>query len=122
MGIEMNWVVEGQLLHVVFPAHLESAVLREYDDLMVQKLEAATCKVHFIADLNVIRTLPGLSVMVGLRHPYHHRLGYGLTVGLTRNPVGRFLISMGAQVMGVHQRDFDTFNEARSYLRQMEGI
>jgi len=122
MDIETNWIVEGQLLRVVFPAHLESAVLREYDDLMVQKLEVATCKVHFIADLSDVKTLPGLSVMVGLRHPYHHRLGYGLTVGLTRNPVGRFLIAMGAQVMGVHQRDFDTFNEARSYLRQMEGI
>jgi hypothetical protein len=122
MGIEINWITEGQLLHVVFPTHLESSTLREYDLLMVQKLEAASCKVHFIADLSVIKTMPGLSVMVGLRHPYHHRLGYGLTVGLTRNPVGRFLISMGAQVMGVHQRDFNTFNEARAYLRQMEGI
>ena len=122
MGIEINWITEGQLLHVVFPAHLESSTLREYDLLMVQKLEAASCKVHFIADLSVIKTMPGLSVMVGLRHPYHHRLGYGLTVGLMRNPVGRFLISMGAQVMGVHQRDFNTFNEARAYLRQMEGI
>jgi hypothetical protein len=122
MGIEINWITEGQLLHVVFPVHLESSVLREYDVLMVQKLEAASCKVHFIADLSVIKTMPGLSVMVGLRHPYHHRLGYGLTVGLMRNPVGRFLISMGAQVMGVHQRDFNTFHEARAYLRQMEGI
>lgn len=121
-GIDINWVIEGQLLHVVFPAHLEASVLRDYDEIMVQKLHAASKKVHFIADLSTIKTLPHLSVMVGLRHPYHPRLGYGLTVGLTRNPVGRFLISMGAQVMGVHQRDFNTFDEARAYLYHMEGV
>jgi hypothetical protein len=122
MSIDVDWVIEGRLLHVVFPVVLESSLLREYDEQMVARLENAPGKVHFIADLSVIKTMPNLSVMVGLRHPYHHRLGYGLTVGLTRNPVGRFLISMGAQVMGVHQRDFNTFNEARSYLHEMEGI
>lgn len=122
MDIELNWVVKGRLMHVVFPEVLESAVLREYDELMVKRLNDASSKVHFIADLGGIKSMPGLSVMVGLRHPYHHHLGHGLTIGLTNNAVGRFLISMGAQLVGAHHRDFDTFNEARAYLRQMEGI
>jgi len=33
-----------------------------------------------------------------------------------------FLITMGGQVMGMHHRDFDTLNEARALLSQMEGI
>ena len=122
MSIDTKWLVEGQLLHVVFPATLESAIMREYDVQMVERLDAASNKIHFIADLSGVRSLPGLNVLVGLRHPYHPRLGHGLTVGLTRNPVGRFLISMGTQLAGVHHRDFDTFNEARAYLVQMENI
>lgn len=122
MSIDTKWLVEGQLLHVIFPAILEAAMMREYDTQMMEVLETATQKLHFIADLSGLKSLPGLSVLVGLRHPYHPQLGHGLTVGLTRNPVGRFLISMGTQLAGVHHKDFDTFNEARAYLAQMESI
>ena len=120
--IQVNRLFEGQLFHVLFPAIVEAHVLREYDDLMVEQLDTALGKIHFIADLSNLKSLPNLSVLVGLRHPYHHNIGYGLTIGLTNNLVGRFLVSKGAEIMGVHHRDFSTFNEAQDYLHQMEGI
>lgn len=121
-SIEREWLIEGQLLHVIFPAVLDAAIMRDYDAQLMQQLDAITNKLHFIADLSSVKTLPPLNILTSLKHPYHGRLGQGLTVGLTRNPVGRFLISMGSQLAGVHHRDFNTFNEARSYLQEMEGI
>ena len=121
-SIELKWLVEGQLYHVVFPAVLEASMMQDYDVHMIQQLDAAPGKLHFIADLSRVKTLPPLNILVSLRHPYHLNLGLGMTVGLTRNPVGRFLISMGTQIAGVHHRDFNTFNEARAYLNNMEGI
>jgi hypothetical protein len=120
--VELNWLVEGQLFHVVFPAALDTEIMRDYDSRLLQELGTAQNKLHFIADLSGVKVLPPVNVLVSLRHPYHQQLGRGLTVGLTRNPVARFLIAMGTQLAGVNHRDFNTFNEARAYLNNMEGI
>lgn len=122
MAIEMKWLIERKIFHVAFPDVLTADMMRNYDAQLLQQLETTTNKLHFIADLSCVKTLPPLNVLVSLRHPYHQQLGQGLTVGLTRNPVARFLIAMGTQIAGVHHRDFDTFNEAWAYLQQMKEV
>lgn len=122
MSIELQWLVEEQVLHVIFPEVLTADMMRDYDAQLLRQLESASGKLHFIADITHVKTLPPLNVLVSLRHPHHPHLGHGLTVGLTRNPLARFLIAMGTQIAGVHHRDFETFDEARSYLHQMEQI
>jgi hypothetical protein len=118
----LEWLVEGQLCHAGLPSVFDEAALRDYDNRLIQWLDNAPGKVHIIADFRGVKSLPPLRTLVGLRHPYHARLGYGITIGLTQNAVARFLITMGGQVMGMHHRDFDTLNQARAFLSQMEGI
>lgn len=59
---------------------------------------------------------------MGLRHPYHLHLGHGLTIGLTHNPVGRFLVSTAAQLIGVYHRDFLTLSQAHTHIYELESI
>jgi hypothetical protein len=122
MPFSSEWLVEGSLCYVTLSGQLTAEDMRQYDDQVCRYLETAPEKMHFIADLRHLTSLPPLGSMVGLKHLSHPRLGRGLTVGLTSNPVGRFLVSMGAQIVGVKQKDFNTLEEARSYLHQMEGI
>lgn len=122
MRIILEWLVEGRLCHAALPAVLDEGIILDYDSRLVRWLDDAPGKVHIIADFRSVKSLPPLRTLVGLRHPYHPRLGYGMTIGITQNSVIRFLITMGGQVMGMHHRDFDTVNEARDFISKMEGI
>jgi hypothetical protein len=122
MSITLEWLVEGKLCHVALPSLFDEAELHDYDTKLIQALDSAPGKVHVIADFRQIKSLPPLRTLVSLRHPYHAHLGYGMTIGITRNSAIRFLITMGGQLMGMHHRDFDTFDQARAFITQMEGI
>lgn len=122
MPITLEWLIEEHLCHVVLPATLDAAALYEYDAQLVQWLDDAPGKVHVIADFRAVTSFPSLSTLVRLRHPYHAHLGFGMTLGITNNAFLRFLMTAGGQITGIKHRDFDTFEDARAYLSQVENI
>ena len=89
---------------------------------MIERLNAASGKIHLIADVRDLKKGPSIREIVDTRHPRHPKLGQVLTIGLTRNVIGRFFFTWGAQVAGFQYKDFDSLEKARAYLHEAEGV
>jgi hypothetical protein len=122
MAIQINWLVEGSVCLMHVPASVNMTDVRAYDADLMARLNAASHKLHLIVDVRSLKSLPPVPQLVRLQHPGHPNLGHNLTIGLSNNPVVRFVITMGAQLVGIQHKDFKTLEEARQFLYEMEGV
>lgn len=122
MDFEFEWLIENQVCKVVLPQEVTQDILEAYDQLLINVLDQAANKIHMVADLRIIKTMPNLNQARKMRHPRHPHMGRVLMVGLNLNPIARFMASLVAQAAGVAYKAFDTYEEVFAYLEKMEGI
>lgn len=123
MSIETKWLVENQVFMVVLPAELDEALLEDYDELIVQILDkTAADKVHLVVDMRGLTKSPSLMKSRALKHPKHLKLGWGLLVGMSSNPVIRFTAATIAQLMHLRFKSFERMEDALAHLTKNEGI
>ena len=121
MNIDLEWIIENRVCLMVTPKAVTAMDLQKLDHDLSQWLDEASEQLHLIADLRRLNTIPPIKSLIALNYVHHPRLGQMLTVGITNNPLARFIITSGTQIMRLNYKDFNTTEEALAYLKKKEG-
>jgi hypothetical protein len=122
MGYKVQCLVENRVYMLVLPEELAGSALQECDSALIGILDQMPRKVHLIVDMRAHKITAHINDARNLKHTRHPNLGRMLVVGLRINPAARVIVSLVAQVAGMPYKDFNTEQEAFSYLYQTEGI
>jgi hypothetical protein len=117
----VRWIVENEIL--LLDAQEASAPGdRSYDDMIIEHLDQATQPIKVIARIGNATSpnMPTPKRATDFKYLQHPRLEQVLLVGLRTNPMARFVSEVVKKVVGVKLKNFDTLEEALTYLEQMK--
>lgn len=122
MSYEVRCLVENHVYMLVLPEKLEGSALQECDAALIRILDQMPHKIHIIVDMRAHKVTAHLNEARNLKHTRHPNLGRMLVVGLRINPTARFIVSLVAQIAGMPYKDFETEEDAFTFLRETEGL
>lgn len=121
MTYSISWLTPGRVVDVVLPEVSDDAALAKFDLDVNAMLDTITESAHVLIDVRSIKTYPSAQASMKMTYYKHPHLGRVLVIGLTSNPILRFLASLVARGAGLQIRDFSTREEALSYLATIEN-
>ena len=120
MSDAFEWIVPNQIMRVVLPEIFDDAKAQEHEVIITSYLDKATHPFHIITDTRAVKVNPSLKVSTGLKYLKHPNMGRILTIGVTGNPLTRFLLSIFTRAVGTPVKDFSSEDEALAYLAAIE--
>ena len=93
MPIIVEWLADKRACFVTLPDIFDDDELRNHETVMVNWLDEGEENKYIIADVSAMKKVPSLKQAMMLKHMRHTRLTQGVTVGLSLNPVARFVVS-----------------------------
>lgn len=122
MSITVEWLVEGRVCFVTLPGVVDDEALQNHEIVMTRWLDQAEGSVYVIADVSAMKKVLSLKQIIMLKHMRHPRLTHAMTVGLSLNPMARFVVPLVAQSVGLQYKDFPTQADARAYIADVLGV
>lgn len=116
MALEIEWLVGGRVCLVIAPHIIDAEALQNHDIAMLHWLDKTEERVYVIVDVSAMKQVTSLKQAFSLKHIRHPRMTHIFTVGLSLNPMARFVIPMAAYVSGVHYKDFATREDALKHI------
>jgi hypothetical protein len=121
MAITVDWLVKGRVCYITLPSVVDDEALQNHEIAMSHWLDQAEDNVYVIADVSAMKKVLSLKQIIILKHMRHPRLTHAMTVGLSLNPMARFVVPLVAQTVGLQYKDFATREEARTYISEVLG-
>lgn len=118
MPIIVEWLADKRACFVTLPDIFDDDELRNHETVMVNWLDEGEENKYIIADVSAMKKVPSLKQAMMLKHMRHTRLTQGVTVGLSLNPVARFVVSLVTQASGLQHKNFNTREEAVAYVME----
>ena len=122
MTYQISWLVPERVIELVVPEVFSGGVERAVDADMNALLATTTNTVHILCDLRGIKQFPSATESMNTTYYRRANMGTFLTIGMTSNPVMRFLSSLVARGFGVRFKDFNSREEALAYLASVEHL
>ena len=122
MTDKTSWLAPERVVEIMLPEVIDNAFIDAVDPEVNAMLEMASQPVHILVDTRHIKKYPSAQTSMKLSYYKHPRMGVLVMIGLTANPVLRFLGSLVARGAGIKIKDFSTRDEALAYLKAMEQI
>lgn len=122
MPITVEWLVDGRVCFVTLPSIVDDETIERHEFAMSGWLDNAKGDVYVIADVSALKKVLSLRQIIMLKHMRHPRLTHAMTVGLSLNPMARFVVPLVAQTVGLQYKDFASREEARTYISEMLGV
>jgi hypothetical protein len=114
-------LVDHHLLFIVTWGKVGADDLITYDQNVIRIMDEATVPMlHAIYDYTHAEALPSLKDLSTLKSGSHPKVGWSVFVGVP-NPFIKFLVSVTIQIMRVRLRFFDTFEEAKQFIQEMDS-
>jgi hypothetical protein len=121
MADKIIHLVDHHLLFIVIWGKVGADELTVYDEKIIRILDEATVPLlHVIYDYTHAEALPSLKDLSTLKSGNHPKAGWLIFVGVP-NPFIKFLVSVTVQVMRLRLRFFDTFEEAKQFIQEMDS-
>jgi hypothetical protein len=120
MTYSIGWLTPGRVIDVVLPDVCDDAALAKFDLDVNEMLNTVSEPVHVLVDVRSIKTYPSAQTSIKMTYYKNPQLGRLLVIGLTSNPILRFLAGLITRGVGIQLRDFSTREEALSYLATIE--
>lgn len=129
--LTVEWVIEGKALLMEVkgpPAGMEmeeftraemDEILAYQDRLIIEKLDAAAHPVQLIINMPATDKHPPAKDVTSLKFQEHPRLDSIILVGLSLNPIARFMMTIVSKVRRVQVKSFNTLNEALAYVNRI---
>jgi hypothetical protein len=122
MTYKIAWLVPDRVIDVMLPEECTDSAIAQFDaDLMIM-LDAASQPVHVLVDVRSMKVYPSAQASMKMSYYKHPKLKRIFVIGLTSNPIIRFLGSLVARGAGIQLRDFVSREEALAYLAAVEKI
>jgi hypothetical protein len=121
MADKIIHLVDHHLLFIVTWGKVGPDDLIIYDQNVIRILDEATVPLlHAIYDYTHAEALPSLKDLSTLKSGNHPKVGWSVFVGVP-NPFIKFLVSVTVQIMRARLRFFDTFDEAKQFIQEMDS-
>lgn len=122
MSSTMNWLIPDQVLEVTMPQNTTDEFILGFDAEMIALLDSASHPIHLIVDLHSMKVYPTISIIMNLKYYNHPKLGRLIMLGLTTNPIVRFITNLVNHGNDANLKAFATLEEAMAYLMAVEHI
>jgi hypothetical protein len=122
MTYKLSWLVPGRLIELTPPDIYSDETIQNLDIDMKALFDTASQPVHILIDAGAMKTYPSALESMKLTYYRHPRMGRLLVVGLTKNPLLRFLGSVVGRGVGIQIKDFATREEALAYFESVEQM
>jgi hypothetical protein len=114
-------LVDHHLLFIVVWGKVSADDLMIYDQNITRILDEASVPLtHAIYDYSNAEAQPSLKELSTLKSGSHPKVGWLMFVGVP-NPFVKFLLSITVQLMRARLRFFDTFEEAKQFIQEMDS-
>jgi hypothetical protein len=121
MSYKLSWFIPGRVIDMVLPVHSnDEALMQALDAEMIGMLDIASQPVNILIDLRTMKEFPSASVAMKMRYYKHQNTGRLIVIGMTANPMLRFLGGLVGRGVGIQIKDFGTREEALAYLETVE--
>lgn len=121
MSYILSWLVPNRVIEMVLPSNAnDDAVLAALDAEINVMLDTASQPVHVMLDVRTMKEYPSASTAMKMKYYKHPKLAQLIIIGLTANPVLRFLGGLVGKGVGIQMRDFGSREEALAYLASLE--
>lgn len=124
MPHEIDWWVEGRVIHITVTGSLEIRHLANLDTIATRMVAAGTAPVHVVINVNGVTSYPpAIETYLPMVRPSPHpeQLGWSVIVE-AHDAALRFIMTILAQLLGVRGRvhSTDTLEEALVFLRSQD--
>lgn len=121
MSYKLSWYIPGRVIDMALPAlSNDEALMLALDDEMNAMLDTASQPVSIIIDVRTMQEFPLASVAMKLKYYKHQNTSRLIVIGLSTNPILRFLGSLVGRGVGIQIKDFGSREEAIAYLGTLE--
>jgi hypothetical protein len=122
MAYTIGWLIPERVIEVVLPAICDNVALKALDADLNAMLPTASQPVVVLYDLRGVQQSPSVQAAFNLTYYKQPTLARILTIGMTKNPILRFIGSVIGRGINVQIKDFATLEEAHAYLASIEKI
>jgi hypothetical protein len=116
----IEWVIPHRVLKVSLPFKFEDSVSVLIDNAILEYLDAASAPLYLIVDLREVKVHPSISTIMGWKHLRHRNLKHVILIGITTNPIIRFISNMMTRITGLRITNASTFEDALALIAHME--
>jgi len=121
MSYKLSWYIPDRVIDMALPAlSNDEAMMQALDAEMIVMLDTASQPVNILIDLRTMQEYPSASVAMKLKYYKHQNTGRLIVIGMTANPMLRFLGGLVGRGVGIQIKDFGSREEAIAYLGTVE--
>jgi hypothetical protein len=122
MEYKIGWLVPERVIEVLLPRVCDDAFMKAIDVDLNAMLRTTSQSVSVLYDVREVQKSPSAQSAFNMTYYKQRNLARILTIGLTSNPILRFLGSLIGRGIGIQVKDFTTMEEVRVYLASIEKI
>jgi hypothetical protein len=121
-GVYPSWLVPGHVILLQFEGDYPVDAMQHLDIWLKTALDSVdTPQVYLMGDLTRMgQRWPPLHEQLRFKSVHHPRVGRVITINAAHDRILRFCIGIVLRATGKPYRDFDTFEQAASYLREID--
>src|SRR5262245_32944745 len=116
MAYTIGWLIPERVIEVVLPPVCDEAFMKAVDVDLNTMLQSTSQSVSVLYDTRGVEKNPSAQSAFNMSYYKQPNLVRILTIGMTSNPILRFLGSLVGRGMGLQVKDFSTMEEARLWL------
>lgn len=121
MTYKLSWLVPGRVIEMLLSELPNNeALLKAMDTEVKAMLDTASQPVNILIDLRSMKEYPSPSIAMKMTYYQHQNTNRLIVIGMTANPILRFLGGLVAHGVGIQIKDFATREQALAYLGTLE--
>jgi len=120
MALQINWQVEGRVIHEKFRGKMSSQTIHEHEAALAHYLKQGQApNMHLLVDFSELDDLPPLYALQHNRWAQHPRLGHVVVYGLNNKPT-QWMAKLILSFAGVRHRFARDEQDAIAKLQAMD--
>jgi hypothetical protein len=121
MPYKLSWFIPGRVIDMTLPEiATDGSVFEALDTEINAMLDSGTAPVHVMIDLRLMKEYPSASIAMKMKYYKHPKIGRLVIIGLSANPMLRFLGGLVGRGVGIQLKDVGSREEAEAYIASLE--
>lgn len=118
---EEKWWVENYVRYTKLTGNASAEEVFDIDNRLVACLDASPHPIHFVIDVEHLKSTLSMDQSLKVRHLRHPKTGWIVLIGSRQNAMVRFMISVTFKIFGARYKDCPTIQEAAAFLKEVES-
>lgn len=122
MPYDVSWLIPDRVIQVLPPTLGADDLMKDFDDDMMRRLDAAAEPIHILVDVRHVQVHPSTQAFINLRYFKHPNLGRLIMLGMSEKPLLRFMMSLATKGLQLSVVGFTTPEEVQTYLETLKVV